>query len=92
MIKKIKIGTTVIAENRQDKKVIDEKKYSNAAVEAQSELEYRTVINKKEGITNGPVGIKMSEPSVEIVNIEKGMRVDGLSITGDYSDYDIVNS
>ena len=45
----------MIAENIQDKKVNDEQIYSNAAVEAQTELEYCTVIDTEEGNTNEPV-------------------------------------
>ena len=37
--------TIVITENRQDKKVNDEKIDSNSAVEAQPELEYLTIID-----------------------------------------------
>ena len=37
--------TIVITENRQDKKVNDEKIDSNSAVEAQPELEYPTIID-----------------------------------------------
>ena len=49
--------SAVIAENRQDKEVNDLKKYSNTAVEAQTELEDRNVIDTEEGITNEPIDI-----------------------------------
>ena len=44
---------TVIAENRRDIEVNDEKK-SNAAVEAQTELEDRTFIDTYEGSVSAP--------------------------------------
>ena len=53
-------------------------------------MEDRTGIDTKEGITNEPVDREMTEPSVETFNTEKYMRFDNLTITGDYSDYDIL--
>ena len=47
--------TTVIAENRQDKEFYDENIYYNAAVESQTELEDRTVIDTEEGSTTETV-------------------------------------
>ena len=43
-----------------------------------------------EQVTNEHMEIEMTEPSVETVNTEKEMSFDDLTITGDYSDYDVL--
>ena len=53
-------------------------------------LEDCTVIDTEDRSTKEPVDIEMTEPSVENVNTEKDTRFDNLTITGDYSDYYIL--
>ena len=60
------------------------------AVEAKTLLEDRTVIDIEEGSTNEPEERQMTEPSVGNVNTEKYTRFYNLKITGDYSDYDVL--
>ena len=62
----------------------------NAVVEAQIELEDRTVIDTEEGSISESVEREMTEPSVETVNKERETCFDELTITCDYSDYDVL--
>ena len=63
---------------------------SSPSVEAQTEFEDRSVIDTEEGSNNEPAEREMNEPSVETVNTEKDKRFDDLTITGDYSYYDVL--
>ena len=81
--------TTVISENRQDKEINDEKYI--LMLQLKHRQNWKTVIllmHRKEVLTN--LWRDMTKPSVGTVYTEKDTHFEDLRITGDYSDYDVL--